>query len=151
MASLVSASANMDVDHPVVHATGAKASARSSVEIKDSCNCFKFCFPCWSKKTEKQSDIDKQTTDIARKAMTRSHPEYAQSHSQVRRSPGIDDLASVRVSPTVDIPITVTSPRPENMTSNTQNISITVHCDHSPGTTPQSVSPMNSTSSESFQ
>ncbi len=46
-AGLVTGKADVTFDHPKATA---KAEARSRVEVNDSCNCFKFCFPCCYKK-----------------------------------------------------------------------------------------------------
>lgn len=126
-------SGKVDVNKPTVHATGARAEARSSVEVKDSCNCFKFCFPCFGKKTEKRSDTDRRTHGIATDTLQRTEGPDSSRHAQVRRSPAFDDMTEFTMMPR----------------QQQQTVVVNVTCDHSTGTTPQQSSPVASDSSES--
>lgn len=50
-----------------------EAHAHSSVEVHDSCNCFKFCFPCFGKKVVKKDPRavrNSRTAEIARDAIS---------------------------------------------------------------------------------
>ena len=45
------AAAKVNVDRPHIEVSGVQ-SMRNSVEIKNSCNCFQACFPCFGKKVK---------------------------------------------------------------------------------------------------
>lgn len=96
-AALASAKADIRFDRPKAEA---KAEARSSVEINDSCNCFKFCLPCFGKKKVK---VDARRYDADRRAMEAAHAALAPKPSDdaLVRSPRIDNLSQPHV--TVDI------------------------------------------------
>jgi len=61
----------VDIDHPTAEA---KAKARTSVEIHDSCNCFKFCFPCIDKSGKTDASDVSRITDISRNSMREPEP-----------------------------------------------------------------------------
>lgn len=95
-----------------------EAHAHSSIEVKDSCNCFKFCFPCFGRKIKKEDPRklrNSRTLDIMKSAIAADpmpsaraspailvpHPEYNRttivnltdrSSDRPVRSPGMEDL-----------------------------------------------------------
>lgn len=119
-AALASAKADIKFDHPKAEA---KAQARSSVEINDSCNCFKFCLPCFGKKKIRKDSramqADRRTQDAAQAVLsgdpfsprgggfdfvTLEHaPETPKSTDRILRSHGIENLSQPHV--TVDVHI----------------------------------------------
>ena len=95
-------SGKIDVNDP--RAT-ANATARSSVEINDSCNCFKFCFPCFGRKVKKDPRdirIDR-TNEIMRDAFRL--PETTRNTDQGRlvRSPGMENMGEAQPRLSIDI------------------------------------------------
>jgi hypothetical protein len=129
-------SAKVDIDHPTANVTGAHASARSSVEVKDSCNCCLFCFPCFGKKVVKKKQPDPRVANLRDDTIIRptSMPTMdvdSARFAPVRKSPAYDDMSQFVHMPSQ------------------QNVTVTVVCDHSPGTTPSGPSPFISDSSES--
>lgn len=93
-------SAKVEIDHPKVKATGADASgrARSSIEVKDSCNCCRFCFPCFGKKAAKKDprkESDTRSLEIMRRAQESQMDIYSSVSRTIVRSPASENLASI--------------------------------------------------------
>lgn len=64
------ASAKVNVDRPHVEVAGVQ-SMRNSVEIKNSCNCFQNCFPCFKKKPKDDSRKvrEDRTVEVSKSAL----------------------------------------------------------------------------------
>ena len=125
-ASLVSGKVDISVEKPVLKTTGAKVVGKSSVSVKDSCNCFKFCMPCWGKKNKRQerSDADDRVDTAAHRDFTGDNiPTMMVPSDALMHSPVISDRGSNH--------------------SQIQNITVTVHCDHSPSVSPQGSVPVD--------
>lgn len=92
----------IDVNDP--RAT-ANASARSSVEISDSCNCCKFCFPCFGRKVKKDPRdirIDR-TTEIMREAFRIPETPRNTNSGRLVRSPGMENMGDAQPRVSIDI------------------------------------------------
>ena len=81
------AAAKVNVDRPHVEVAGVQ-SMRNSVEVKNSCNCFQSCFPCFKPK-KKHHHHDKKTQEVAHKAIVRTNSidDLARSRHIVNDSP----------------------------------------------------------------
>lgn len=110
-ASLVSA--KVQVDKPDIKASGAEVHSR--VQVSDSCNCFKFCLPCFGrkKKVVKQSDTDMRVAQVASRMDT---------DDSIVRSPASENV--------------------HRHNNQIQNVTVNVHCDHSPSQTPSNPGPL---------
>lgn len=138
---------DINVDNPKVNATGVQASskARSSVEVKNSCNCFKNCFPCFgSKEKDAYEEQQEKTKELARKSF--SSAEIHPDPRRMVRSPGFDPLPIIKSEDMTEF-----RPMPiVHHVEMTHSVAINVQCDHSPGTSPQSPSPLSTDSVDSI-
>jgi len=98
------ANAKMDINQPKATAN---ASARSSVEFTDSCNCCKFCLPCFGRKVKKIDatvERNNRTTEIMREAF--AMPETPRNIAgTIKRSPGMESFPESHPRLSVDIHI----------------------------------------------
>lgn len=94
-------SAKVDVPDARVNLSGVQE-MRSSVEVKNSCNCFQNCFPCFGKRVKKEDPRkirNQETLEIMKNALE-SQPS---SSARVVRSQGMEDLSRPHISLDVHI------------------------------------------------
>jgi len=127
----------VNVDHPELKG----AEVHSRVQVTDSCNCFKFCLPCFGRKKKviKSSERD---TRVADTASTTLYQDHSPRHELTRRNSATDIVRS----PVTD--------KLYSQSNQFQSVTVNVHCDHSPAQTPSSapallVEPASTDSSES--
>lgn len=139
-------SARMELDNPKVDATAVKASShvKSSVEVKNSCNCFKICCPCFkSKEKDSQKLQQKKTEEIAHKAFF--PPREDSTPGRLVRSPSYDSLPAIKSEDMTEF-----KPMPiVQNTSITNNVAINISNLHSSGTTPQASASVSYSSTDS--
>jgi hypothetical protein len=94
-------SAKVDIPDARVNLSGVHE-MRSSVEVKNSCNCFQNCFPCFKKKPKKdpRSIREQKTVEIMRSALA---PAPVPSDGRLVRSPNMDTVSHPHMS--IDIHI----------------------------------------------
>jgi hypothetical protein len=104
-AGIVNGKADVTFEEPIMNA---EVKNRSSVEITDSCNCFKFCLPCFGKKVVKKdprSETAAKTMELMQATIpsqpTISTPRH--SSTSMVRSPKMETLSHPHISVDVHI------------------------------------------------
>ena len=101
-AALAAAKVNVDIPNTDVNVSGVKE-MRSSVEVKNSCNCFQNCFPCFKRraKHDARKIREQRTIEIMQSALAPVPPTSARN--DLVRSPKIDAISHPHM--TVDVHI----------------------------------------------